>query len=294
MPTPEHQFLADLFKDRPERVSALVADLAGILELLPPAYKGADLWESKTTLHPTELISERVVRLADRTGAYVRAIVIEVQQSIADEKRRSWPIYGWAAWRETGLESDVVVIAAMDNVARWAQGTITNGRHTFNVHVIGRHNVPAITDERLARAKPLLTLLSAGLHLQSTSPHVEASITQAEMDQQCAAQMKLADIVAHDIGLPEAAGYVRMLFDHLSDEAKRMATDDCGPIWTTFDERIKAANERAKVAEMDAVAAKADAAAKETAAREGAMEVALSLCVARFGWQPSRPVRPSP
>lgn len=238
MSTSEHQLLAALFEDTPERVAALVMQLERILDLesaatgLPCA--GADLWEAKTTLYPTELILQRVVRLADHTGAYARAIVVQVQHAIAQDQRRCWPIYGWGAWRETGLDSAVVVIAATDAVALWAQQPIMNGAHTFYVHVIGRHNVPAITDEKLARTQPLLTVLSAALHLQSTAPLSGSSMTQAQMDRQCAQQMKLADMMLHEMGWPQAARYVRSLFTHLSDEAKRMAIEDSGPILRAF------------------------------------------------------------
>jgi len=249
VPSSEHQLLADLFKDRPEsgRVTALVGQIASILNLLPPGYAGAGLWESKTTLHPVELSSERVALLYNRQGAAARALVVEIQQDIKEDKRRSWPVYAWAAWRETGVDADVVVIAPDDAVARWEQGTITNGRHTFNVQVIGRHNLPVITDEQEAKAKPLLALLSAGVHLQSSTPPAGSSQIQADKDRQSAAQMKIADTVARDIGLPDAEIYVRVLFNHLNAEARTMALEDSGPFLTKFEQearaQVKAAHE---------------------------------------------------
>ena len=95
MPSTWHQFLADLFKDPPgsNRMTVMLGDIARLLNLLPPGYKEARLWESKTTLYPVELSSERVCLLYNRQGKAVRALVIEIQQDIREEKRKAWPIY---------------------------------------------------------------------------------------------------------------------------------------------------------------------------------------------------------
>jgi hypothetical protein len=261
LPTLEHEVAHLIFKvEDPtgERVSTLADTLAAILGLQPPRYKRARLWDSKTTVPAVELIAEKAVLLCDADDKALRTLVIEIQQDARESKRRSWPVYGWAAWRETGVESVVVVIAFDDAVATWAQKTIVNGSHTFNVQVIGRHNLPVITDQNLANANPLLALLSAIVHLQSPAPPKDSSQTQEDKDRESAAQLKIADTVAHEVGLPEARLYVSVLLNHLTAEAQKMAREDAGPILTIIEreaqEQVHAAAEKAHAARGQAKA----------------------------------------
>lgn len=227
----EQQYLADLFKYRPESpeaLNSLIEQIARILHLLPPDFATVSLSAPKTGLYLFDLTEgERRILLYNRQGVASYVLVVDVQQNIDDSKRKSWPIYGWSAFRATGLPSEVIVIAPIDSVARWAQEPIINGRNSFRVHVIGRHNLPVITDEHEAKDKPLLALLSAGVHLQSSTPPAGSSQSQADKDREAALQLKVADQVAASIGFPD---YSKVFL-------KGMARENGGPILTIIERR---------------------------------------------------------
>lgn len=243
----EQQYLADLFKYRPESpeaLNSLIEQIARILHLLPPDFATVSLSAPKTGLYLFDLTEgERRILLYNRQGVASYVLVVDVQQNIDDSKRKSWPIYGWSAFRATGLPSEVIVIAPIDSVARWAQEPIIDGRNSFRVHVIGRHNLPVITDEHEAKDKPLLALLSAGVHLQSSTPPAGSSQSQADKDREAALQLKVADQVATSIGFP----------DYSEVFLKRMARENSGPILTSIERRALEVEHRA-LAEMVEIA----------------------------------------
>lgn len=233
----EHQFLKEAFAEaKPEALTALAKFVVGCLEKSSGAhFESADLADSTFTI--LQLGSERLIRLKDANGKTVGGLVIEVQLRRKEDKRDTWPIYAWVGRRQLGGKpTDVVVIAPNDSVARWAQAPIPNSTNTFTVNVIGRHNLPVITDEKVAFENPLLALLSAGVHLQSRKPPKGSSLSQAEKTRQDVQQLLIADKIANSIGFSDREDYIKLLFNRLSAEAKKMASGNGGPILTSIEQ----------------------------------------------------------
>jgi hypothetical protein len=89
MASMKHEGLLTLFRNRPTLAAELLQDALG-LEL--PAWSEARVESAEfTQVVPTEYRADLVVLLLD--GKPILAIVVEVQLSRDEDKRKSWPLY---------------------------------------------------------------------------------------------------------------------------------------------------------------------------------------------------------
>lgn len=142
--------------------------------------------------------SGRLLQVIDAQGETLGGLVIEIQLRRREDDRADWPVFAWEGrFALGGKPTTVVVIAPHDSVARWAQKIIVNGGNTFQADVLGRHNLPVITDLKQARENPLLALLSAFVHLQSRRPPRGSSQSQEDKTRQDAEQLRIAEKIAN-------------------------------------------------------------------------------------------------
>ncbi|MCX4241345.1 hypothetical protein [Paraliomyxa miuraensis] len=114
-----------------------------------------------------EVGKDLVLKVVDRTGNLLCALVIEVQLARDDAKARTWALY--AAWAHYRLRCPVhVVVLALDRtVAEWAAGPFCIGDMTLRPWVIGPEQIEPITSVDEARKSIELAFISGMAHRDS-------------------------------------------------------------------------------------------------------------------------------
>jgi len=113
---------------------------------------------------PAEYRADLVVLLQHDVPVF--GIVVEVQLAPDPDKRFSWPYYAAALRVRLHCPACVLVVAANERTARWAEAAINTGQPgaPFVPLVLGPAAVPRITDAAVARQAPEQALLSAFAH----------------------------------------------------------------------------------------------------------------------------------
>jgi hypothetical protein len=157
-----HEGLLLLFRNRPTLAPELLRDALG---LGLPAWSEARVESAELTeVVPTEYRADLVVLLLD--GKPVFAIVVEVQLSRDEDKRKTWPLYLTSLRSRVGCPTALLVVAPDAAVARWCAQPIELGHPGFVLQplVAGPEAIPVLTDEQAARQDPELAVLSAMAH----------------------------------------------------------------------------------------------------------------------------------
>jgi hypothetical protein len=161
MPSPLHEALLLLFRNRAELAPTLLRDALGVKV---PAYTEARIDSADLTeLQPAEYRADLVILLLD--GAPIQGIIVEAQLSTDARKRFAWPAY--VANLRARLELDVclLVVTVDEAIARWAAKPIElGGGNWFKPLVLWPSGVPEVMDEAQARNDPELAVLSAMAH----------------------------------------------------------------------------------------------------------------------------------
>jgi hypothetical protein len=158
----QHEGLLLLFRNRPTLAPELLRDALG---LTLPAWSEARVESAELTeVVPTEYRADLVVLLLD--GKPVFAIVVEVQLSRDEDKRKTWPLYLTSLRSRVGCPTALLVVAPDAAVARWCAQPIELGHPGFKLEplVAGPDAIPVIIDEEAARQDPELAVLSAMAH----------------------------------------------------------------------------------------------------------------------------------
>ena len=162
MASMQHEGLLLLFRNRPALAPELLRDALG---LKLPAWSEARVESAELTeVVPTEYRADLVVLLLE--GKPIFAIVVEVQLSRDEDKRKTWPLYLTSLRSRVGCPTALLVVAPDASVARWCAQPIELGHPGFTLHplVAGPGAIPVITDEQEARRDPELAVLSAMAH----------------------------------------------------------------------------------------------------------------------------------
>ena len=184
VPSLFHEFLADLFRQRPALAAELLQAGGGIwLEGATAEVGSIDL----SQVAPTEYRSDALAVLRDPARKAIAAVIAEVQLYEDNDKRRTWPVYVAAARASYGCPAVLLVLAPDPAVARWASQPIELGHPGFMLRpiVIGYREVPRIIDPEVARAAPELAVLSAVAHPElETAEAAQAGLAGLPEDRQ--------------------------------------------------------------------------------------------------------------
>jgi hypothetical protein len=179
MPSPLHEVLVELFRDRP----ALAAELlAGPLGVEVPAFERAGVSSADLTdVTPTEYRADVVITLTAGETT-VLAVVVEAQLRTDARKRLTWPAY--VATLHARLRCPVMLLVVCPNprVAAWCATPIVVSDPGLSLTplVLGPAAVPVVTDLAVARRHPELAVLSAMAHgNRSDHPIVLESLVAA-------------------------------------------------------------------------------------------------------------------
>lgn len=157
-----------------EALRELVTQHPGLLRRLLPANVG--LAEGPLVAVATELTDPRVNQLLpdavlvspDATTPRV-ALIVEIQLSVAEPKRRVWPQYAAAAHCRYACAATVVVVTPDAKVEEWARRPIEIGPgHVMTPWVVGPGRLPRLP-RREVDASPKLALLSTLAHITDPS-----------------------------------------------------------------------------------------------------------------------------
>lgn len=162
-PSPEHEHLVELFRNRPVLAVELLRASGG--PPLPPFGEASLASVDQTEVPPATRLADVVVQL--RSGdETVAAIVVEVQLGRKERKRYTWPLYVASVRAELRCSTMLLVLAPRRSVARWAARPIAMGHPdwVFRPVVVGPEGVPVVTDPTVAEASPELAVLSALAH----------------------------------------------------------------------------------------------------------------------------------
>lgn len=201
MPSPRHEALLLLFRNRPTLAPDVVRDALQVElpEYTEVSFDTADL----TNLQPAEYRADLVVLLLKGTPVY--GIIVEVQLAADKDKRYAWPAYVANLHARLRCPVSLLVVAGSDSVARWAAKTVKLGAgFYFTPLVLGPSGVPKITDELQAGAAPELAVLSAMAHGRDSDVRTVVRIAHAA----CAGISGLdesrstlyADLILHSLG----------------------------------------------------------------------------------------------
>jgi hypothetical protein len=162
MASMQHEGLLLLFRNRPALAPELLRDALG---LTLPDWSEARVESAELTeVVPTEYRADLVVLLLE--GKPIFAIVVEVQLSRDEDKRKTWPLYLTSLRSRVGCPTALLVVAPDAAVARWCAQPIELGHPGFVLQplVAGPDAVPIIVDKQAAGRDPELAVLSAMAH----------------------------------------------------------------------------------------------------------------------------------
>ncbi len=158
----KHESLLLLFRNRPELAPELLGEVLG---LTLPRWTEARVESAELTeVVPAEYRADLVVLLLEGKPCF--AIVVEVQLSRDEDKRKSWPSYLTNLRSRVDCPTALLVVAPEAAVARWCARPIELGHPGFVLKplVLGPDSIPVVVDEAVAREAPELGVLSAMAH----------------------------------------------------------------------------------------------------------------------------------
>jgi hypothetical protein len=190
MPSVLHEALRELFAKRPELVAKL---LQGRLWL--PSDSFVPLDSELTDPRMKQLLPDAVLASPSADAPAV-IVIIEVQLSVIESKRRVWPQYAANAHSHYDCRVELVVVTPYAEVERWARQPIRIGRrHAMTPDVLGPSAIPVLDAPAIA-GDPVLAMLSTLAHMDDPRCAQQALWTLealASWDQD--AEGRLADIL---------------------------------------------------------------------------------------------------
>jgi hypothetical protein len=151
VPSPRHDSLIGLFRDRPELAVEILRDLMG-LEL--PATPLVRLESSTFNTRPSDDIEADLVLAMGPPQSPVHAIIVEIQQD-KSKNPRQLARYAAALWLLLSCDVTVLLVCPGRGVASYYAKPIDSGLTGFRLQprVLGPDGIPAITDPHEAAAR---------------------------------------------------------------------------------------------------------------------------------------------
>ena len=170
LPSPEHEGLVELFRNRPEMIVGFLNEW-GVPLPKDPQIRLDD--SDATVPSPKALKNDLVVVLA--SGKKRLAVVVEVQLARKSSKKRVWPLYLAVLGQRLRCHVCLIVVTIDEQVANWARKPIRLGPGSvIQPMVIGPKSVQVVVDPKQAKTNPELAVLSAMAHGQGDSQQAAA------------------------------------------------------------------------------------------------------------------------
>lgn len=148
MPSPRHDALIRLFKDRPQLAVDILRDL---MEVELPDTALTQVEDSTFNTRPSDDIEADLVLVLGPPRDPAHAIIVEIQQDKSKHPRQL-ARYAAALWLMLGCDVTVLVICPNRNVADYYAQPVESGLTGYRLRpcVLGPDAIPAITDPRQA------------------------------------------------------------------------------------------------------------------------------------------------
>lgn len=163
MPSPQHDALNALFRNRPAFALELLRDHFGVA--VPPAGV-AEVAPGDFNDRPSRDCQADTVVMAGPRHGRTHGAIVEVQLDIKEDKRKAWPRYAAALWLREDCPVEVLVVCTDTRVAAWASRPIPTALPGYVLHprVLGPDRIPAVTDASQAADCLELATLSVMAH----------------------------------------------------------------------------------------------------------------------------------
>jgi hypothetical protein len=163
MPSPRHDTINQLFRERPELAVEILRHVLGVDV---PVGVPVRLESNDFNDRPSKDFQPDTVITVGSPRAPVHGIVVEVQQEKSDGKRRQLPRYAAALWLLLGCPVTVLCICPESDVAAWYAEPIRTELpgYVFPAVVLGPRDVPVMTDPEEAAARPELAAMAVMVH----------------------------------------------------------------------------------------------------------------------------------
>jgi hypothetical protein len=163
MPSFDHEFLVELFRNEGRLAVELLRSCAGIaIDHTRVERATIDL----SQVAPTEYRADAVAILHGSDDRSVLGIVVEIQRHIDPRKLLTWPVYVATLCARFECPVVLLIVAPDPGVAAWARRPIDLGHPGFQLTpiVISFDEVPWVDDRAAALQLPELAVLSALAH----------------------------------------------------------------------------------------------------------------------------------
>ncbi|GGS96027.1 hypothetical protein GCM10010156_62800 [Planobispora rosea] len=162
MPSPQHDSLIDLFRNRPQLAVEILRDLLG--RDLPATTLVREENSTFNTRPSDDLEADLVLVLGPPAGP-VHAIVVEIQKDTSKDPRQL-ARYAAASWLLLRCAVTVLVVCPDVRTAAHYARPIDSGLPGYRLQacVLGPDDIPAITDPQQAAAQPELATLAVMVH----------------------------------------------------------------------------------------------------------------------------------
>ncbi|MFC4063281.1 hypothetical protein ACFOWE_33790, partial [Planomonospora corallina] len=162
MPSPRHDSLIQLFRDRPHLVVEILRDLLGC-DL--PATPLVRLESTTFNTRPSDDIEADLVVVLGPPADPAHAVIVEVQQDRSKDPRQL-ARYAAALWLLLGCDVTVLVVCPDARTAAHYARPVDSGLTGYRLQpaVLGPDAIPAITDPQQAAAWPELAAMAVMVH----------------------------------------------------------------------------------------------------------------------------------
>ncbi|MFI6712630.1 hypothetical protein ACIBF7_39745 [Nonomuraea sp. NPDC050478] len=162
MPSPRHDALIQLFKDRPELAVEILRDLKGVEIPTTPLIRVED---STFNTRPSGDLEADVVVVLGPPNEPAHAIVVEIQHDKSKDPKQL-ARYAAALWLLLRCDVTVLVVCPDQGVATHYAAPVDSGLTGYRLrpHVLGPDDIPIITDPHEASAQPALSALAVMAH----------------------------------------------------------------------------------------------------------------------------------
>lgn len=162
MPSPRHDALIELFRDRPQLAVEVLRDLLGCDLPVTPLIR---LESTTFNTRPSDDIEADLVIVLGPPQSPAHAIIVEIQQD-KSKAPRQLARYAAALWLLLGCDVTVLVVcpdvAAAAHYARPIDSGLTG--FCLQAQVLGPYGIPAITDPQQAAVNPELSVMAVMVH----------------------------------------------------------------------------------------------------------------------------------
>ena len=163
MPSPRHDAVNQLFRDRPELAVEILRELAG---LKMPADAPVQLESNDFNDRPSKDFQPDTVITVGPAQAPVQGIVVEVQHEKTEGKRRQLPRYAAALWLMLRCPVTVLCVCPDVDVAAWYAEPIRTDLTRFELPavVLGPREVPVLMRPEEVAVRPELAAMGVMVH----------------------------------------------------------------------------------------------------------------------------------